>query len=139
MKIVAKIGIVLCLVFLDLFPVHGEPLQENKVLPILDSTSEPQVKPRWGRDPFYRNRPKANTGIRGGAVAETEEGPKIEFLLSAIIFQDGVGMAIINDRIVRRGDVVGKGVVVSRVFRNKVFLQKGKQRVVLQVKPFGSS
>lgn len=139
MNLFVKTGLILCLICVVFIPAYGESLQENRGKPRLESSSEPKALTRWGRDPFYRNRPKANTGIRGGAVEEPEDTANAKFFLSAIIFQEGVGMAIINGRIVGLGDRLGQGMVVSRILSNKVFLQKGKQRVELQVKPFGSN
>jgi len=87
---------------------------------------------RWGRDPFYRERV---AGIEETVVVAPSIPAKL--FLSAIIFREGIGVAIIDGRIVRQGDSIGKGFVVSEILTDKVFLLKGEQIRMLEVQAFG--
>ena len=68
---------------------------------------------KWGRDPFHI--PQEKVDIPKGK--EEDLGPKLS--LSAIIYRDGSGIAIINNKIMRVGDVIEKmeltGIMEDRV------------------------
>ncbi len=68
---------------------------------------------KWGRDPFHI--PQEKVDVPKGK--EEDLGPKLS--LSAIIYRDGSGIAIINNRIMRVGDVIEKmeltGIMEDRV------------------------
>ncbi len=128
----------LIIMLVSFFPMTGKAnsLKTNQENPAQKILKENR---RWGRDPFYRERPRVNNKQGYPSEMEIQETKEeIDFLLSAIIFKDGNGVAIINDRIVRRGDSLGDGVVVKRILSNKVVLREGKRTVVLRVQPFRS-
>ncbi len=139
----------LVLIFFSLLPLRSDAAPETQHnRPDIATQAEEKKNKRWGRDPFYRDRPTTNNELHviphtkvevEAAIEEEEPEPKIDLSLSAIIFRDGDGVAIINDRIVRRGDIIGEDFIVSQVLSNKVFLLKGKRTVVLQVQEFGSN
>ncbi|MEK7872111.1 MAG: hypothetical protein AAB244_07005 [Nitrospirota bacterium] len=68
---------------------------------------------KWGRDPFHI--PQEKVDIPKGK----EEDLGLKLSLSAIIYRDGSGIAIINNKIMRVGDVIEKmeltGIMEDRV------------------------
>ncbi len=68
---------------------------------------------KWGRDPFFI--PQEKVDIPKGK--EEVLGPRLS--LSAIIYRNGSGIAIINNKIMRVGDVIEKmeltGIMEDRV------------------------
>lgn len=77
---------------------------------------------RWGRDPFVL--PRRPTG--GGMEAEGE------FHLSAIIYRAGRGVAIINNKILRPGDMI-EGRRVAEIREDRVVLQDAVGKKELRV------
>jgi hypothetical protein len=94
---------------------------------LLDRDLHPLPKPRsrWGRDPFLLNRAEERKPENTGNLA-----------LSAIIFREGGGAAIINDQIVRLGDTIGEGVVTA-ILSDRVLVQERGRVLELRVEPFG--
>ncbi|MBI3609793.1 MAG: hypothetical protein HY204_03715 [Nitrospirae bacterium] len=87
---------------------------------------ERQEKARaWGRDPFAL--PSRTTG----AATETDG----EFHLSAIIYRSGRGVAIINNKILRMGDMIG-GRRVAEIREDRVVLQSPSGEKELRVNKF---
>lgn len=144
-----RIVFLIYMIILGISPAFGDAFKagnrgQNRV-----GNSEQKERSRWGRDPFYRERrtrifgTERNTaGKRSGEKEEPEQrdeepGKSHNLSLSAIIFRDGVGVAIINDRIVRMGDAIEKGVKVSDILTDRVVLLEGERLVVLRVRPFG--
>ena len=82
---------------------------------------------RWGRDPFLL--PEKQPG-QGGK--EAVEG---EFRLSAIIYRAGRGVAIINNRIVRVGDVIEE-MKVAEIRQDRVILRSAAGNKELRVNRF---
>ncbi len=66
---------------------------------------------------------------------ETEEAGGLR--LSAILFNEGGGLAIINHKIVRRGDRIGSRKVVS-ILEDRVFLQDLSGVYELRLDRFGA-
>jgi hypothetical protein len=83
----------------------------------------------WGRDPFVL--PVRPAG-EPQQVANQIEKP---FSLSAIIYNNGTGAAIINGRIVRKGDQI-EGMEVSELHSDRVLLREGLRNLELRVDPF---
>lgn len=80
----------------------------------------------WGRDPFVLPAQPAGT---------TEGAPPGTFSLSAIIYNNGRGAAIINSGIVRKGDRV-EGMAVEEIYPDRVVLSEGSRILELKVDPF---
>lgn len=95
----------------------GGPSLSDINLRALESLPTPAPK-AWGRDPFLPV-PKAATG----------EGP---LEMSAVILGNGRGVAIINKRIYRVGDVVS-GRVIERILQDRVILSDGNGVLELRV------
>lgn len=128
-----QMAIILSSVVWGFLPVYGASVPESLVDLDLQWLSEWQAKSRWGRDPFYRDRVAKKIGGEESAENQNEE----ELSLSAIIFRDGKGVAIINEQILRKGDSIGGG-VISRILPDRVLLREGGEVIVLRVKPFGA-
>ena len=80
---------------------------------------------QWGRDPFVL--PSQSTGMRLEA-----EG---EFHLSAIIYRSGRGVAIINNKILRKGDTI-EGRQITEILEDRVILQGPSGEKELRVNKF---
>ncbi|HLG22761.1 MAG TPA: hypothetical protein VI382_08085 [Candidatus Manganitrophaceae bacterium] len=85
-----------------------------------------RILTRWGRDPFSLPPPS------GGEPSIEGREP---LSLSAIIYREGKGAAIINDQIVREGDRI-EGLEVEQVFSDRVFLREGSRVKELKVRQF---
>lgn len=83
----------------------------------------------WGRDPFVL--PIRSIGEPPQAANQIEK----PFSLSAIIYNNGTGAAIINGRILRKGDQI-EGMVISEVQPDRVLLREGLHNLELRVEPF---
>jgi hypothetical protein len=82
----------------------------------------------WGRDPFVLPVP---SGEPQQVMNEMEK----PFSLSAIIYNNGAGTAIINGRILRKGDQI-EGMEVGEVHPDRVLLREGLRNLELRVDPF---
>jgi len=85
----------------------------------------------WGRNPFYFP--------RVGADANQERPTPFDgsgLRLSAILYNEAGSVAIINHRIVRRGDQIGGRRVVS-ILEDRVILQDLSGAFELKLDPFG--
>lgn len=83
----------------------------------------------WGRDPFV-----LPVRAEGGGQPVVNQIDK-PFSLSAIIYNNGTGAAIINGRIVRTGDHI-EGMEVNDVQSDRVLLREGLRILELKVDPF---
>jgi len=140
MRISLKRGFILSFALLSVLPLSSDGAPGTEEHDLSSGLHTKQKKDhRWGRDPFYRERRKGTPEIQNEVQieVEAEQEPEFDFFLSGIIFREGDGVAIINDQIVRRGDMIGDGIIVSHIFSSKVFLQHGKRTLVLRVQPFG--
>ncbi len=99
------------------------------------------ASPRWGRDPFaipIRPLRSDTVGVdkeasKDASKEESKSGKAVS--LSAIIYKGGEGAAIINGRIVRKGDIV-EGMEVLQVLLDRVVLKEGSRVVELRVDRF---
>ena len=92
---------------------------------------EKQSTTEWGRDPFIL--PARPPGQALSNSVENEIGKS--FSLSAIIYRDGEGAAIINHRILRQGDQV-EGMMVQEILSDRVILREGSKVMELKVDQF---
>lgn len=83
----------------------------------------------WGRDPFVL--PARPTGEPHQVMNEVDK----PFSLNAIIYNNETGAAIINGRIVRKGDQI-EGMEVSELLPDRVLLREGLRILELKVDPF---
>lgn len=80
---------------------------------------------QWGRDPFALPSPSAGAGT-------ATDG---EFHLSAIIYRAGRGVAIINNKILRKGDMI-EGRRIAEILEDRVVLQGAAGEKELRVNKF---
>src|SRR5581483_1454871 len=83
----------------------------------------------WGRDPFVL--PVRPTGEPYQVANQVEK----QLSLSAIIYNNGTGAAIINGRIVRKGDQI-EGMEIGEIHPDRVLLREGLRNLELRVDPF---
>ena len=81
---------------------------------------------QWGRDPF---------ALPGGSVSGAGVTTDGEFHLSAIIYREGRGVAIINNKILRKGDMI-EGRRVAEILEDRVVLQGAAGEKELRVNKF---
>jgi hypothetical protein len=109
-----------------LLPSHVATAQDQSLSDLnLKSLQKKEEALQWGRDPFVL--PDRETGSGGAG-----EG---EFRLSAIIYREGKGVAIINNRIVRTGDVL-EGMEVAEIRQDRVILKSASGDRELRVDRF---
>lgn len=102
-------------------------LREESPRPDRFSRNSSSNKSQWdGRDPFFI------PGTNKGGSAPPEKG---EFQLTAIIYGEGEGVAIINGTILREGDSI-RGLRVKKIQKDRVLLVGGVQTVELKVRRF---
>ncbi|MBI3804793.1 MAG: hypothetical protein HY282_13635 [Nitrospirae bacterium] len=87
----------------------------------------------WGRDPFIL--PVKPASIAPINNTESDDGKALS--LSAVIYREGEGTAIINHRIVRKGDHV-EGMIVDEILPDRIFLKSGSKVIELKVENFVS-
>lgn len=115
-------------------PVFSKEAAQNN-LSLVDMNraflEEKQRATEWGRDPFILPvRPSEQAPLNS---VENETGKS--FSLSAIIYREGEGAAIINRRILRRGDHI-EGMKVQEILSDRVILSEGSKRMELKVDQF---
>jgi len=117
-----KICEILLLILLGLpYSLYAQSLSDIN----LDGLDRQDKYKQWGRDPFVL--PSA----QGVAESGTEGGLK----LSAIIYRKNSGVAIINDRILRKGDRIG-GKEIAQILADRVILRDGSGERELLVNRF---
>ncbi|MFQ5779957.1 MAG: hypothetical protein ACE5HN_04120 [Nitrospiria bacterium] len=80
----------------------------------------------WGRDPFVHPAEQKRGAEKAG---------ERRFSLNAIIYKNGKGAAIINNRITRKGDQID-GMAVHDIQPDRVILKKDLEVLELKVDPF---
>ncbi|MCK4326373.1 hypothetical protein KAW55_06420 [bacterium] len=76
----------------------------------------------WGRDPFVLSGGTAQAGKRGVSLGG--------FSLNGVSWKGKVGVAIVNDFIVKEGDVF-EGYKVIKILKKGIVLEKGGKRYTL--------
>lgn len=106
---------------LTLVVLRAQPLSEINI-----QWLERQEKAlQWGRDPFALPRQSTGAGM-------ATDG---EFHLSAIIYREGRGVAIINNKILRKGDTI-EGRRITEILEDRVVLQGAAGEKELRVNKF---
>lgn len=104
---------ILVLVFLTVGPAWRGPVSAQSLSEINTQWLERQENAlQWGRDPFSLPGPSTGSAI-------STEG---DFHLSAIIYREGRGVAIINNKILRKGDMI-EGRRITEIMEDRVILQ----------------
>lgn len=86
---------------------------------------------KWGRDPFLM----PQGGPDGQQIKE--ESPETPLALSAIIYREGRGIAIINNKIMRVGDIMDK-IELIRIMEDRVILKGPRGEEELKVNKFAT-
>ncbi len=96
---------------------------------VAENRAELNIK-NWGRDPFRDMTKKIvrRTTPKPRAVLPT-------FRLEAISYRDGNSIALINDRILKKGDTIS-GYRVMDIASDRVVLSDSKNRIVLKLEKF---
>ncbi|MFQ5598424.1 MAG: hypothetical protein ACE5GK_10285 [Nitrospiria bacterium] len=148
MMVLLRAAVIVSSLILAMVPASGASFEEGTEGRRDASLLARKENLRWGRDPFYRERPPEKIRIEPKTAEEPAEVFEQETIdktpmssdhlfLSAIIFRGTSGSAIINDRIVRPGDTLEEGIIVSDILSDQVVLLAGERWVVLRVRPFG--
>lgn len=130
MKKMAVVILSLCLLLLTspAFSAQNAPSLIDMNRAFLE---EKQRATDWGRDPFILPAPLPEQALLNSV--ENEAGKA--FSLSAIIYRDGEGAAIINHRILRLGDRI-EGMMVQEILSDRVILREGSKIMELKVDQF---
>ncbi len=83
---------------------------------------------QWGNDPFLRER---KVKVRK-KVRRKKKKVRPTFKLKAISYRTDEAVALINDRVVKAGDII-EGYQVLKVGKKTVVLWDGKERLVLKL------
>ncbi len=111
--------------------VAASEKNENKSLldVNLNGLEKNESRYKWGSDPFFM--PGTQKGKEGAA--------KIDGMtLNGVIHRNGSGIAIINNRIMRKGDAVA-GKRLIEILVDRVILSDGDERIELMVEKFSSA
>ncbi|MDC4204040.1 MAG: hypothetical protein MPW14_10515 [Candidatus Manganitrophus sp.] len=130
MKKMAVVILSICLLLLTLpvFSAQNAPSLIDMNRAFLE---EKQSAIDWGRDPFILPAPLPEQALLNSV--ENDAGKA--FSLSAIIYRDGEGAAIINHRILRLGDRI-EGMMVQEILSDRVILREGSKIMELKVDSF---
>jgi len=79
----------------------------------------------WSHDPFYKK-------IKSQKKSVAKKLRKINFHLFAVSIKANESVALINDKMVKEGDMIS-GYTVTNIGKKKVTLTKGKKTVVLNL------
>lgn len=110
-----------CILFTAPAVLQAEPLSEIN----LDFLKRQEKALQWGRDPFALPDKRSGIGMRVDR----------EFHLSAIIYRSGKGLAIINNKILRKGDKID-GRKIADIREDRVILRDTAGERVLRVDKF---
>ncbi len=102
--------------------------KKNKNLPEKASvkTREQSYLAGWGRNPFYEKpTPKK-------VVSKKTKKKRINLHLYAVSMKDNNSVALINDRVVKIGDMIS-GFTLEKIEKKQVRLSDGKKTVVLKL------
>ena len=108
----------------------SEKNEDKSLLDVnLNGLEKNESRYKWGSDPFFV--PGMQKGKEGAS--------KIDGMtLNGVIHRKGSGIAIINNRIMRKGDAIaGKRIV--EILADRVILSDGDERIELMVEKFSSA
>ena len=98
--------------------------QVTSPVPAKGKLNQKQTRQRWGRDPFVL----PNYG--GGTSKKSHQD---DLHLSAIIYQGGRGVAVINSEVLRKGDRIGGAQIVD-IRPDRVILKDVSGRRELRIR-----
>ena len=108
----------------------SEKNEDKSLLDVnLNGLEKNESRYKWGSDPFFM--PGMQKGKEGAA--------KIDGMtLNGVIRRNGSGIAIINNRIMRKGDAIA-GKRLIEILVDRVILSDGDERIELMVEKFSSA
>ena len=81
---------------------------------------------KWGRNPFYKKVERKKT------VKRSVQKRKIKLFLYAVSMKDNNSVALINDKVVKVGDMIS-GYTLQKIEKKQVVLSDGKNKLVLKL------
>jgi mevalonate kinase len=81
---------------------------------------------KWGRDPFYKR------VVQKKSKQVKKKKRTTHFILQAISMKDNSSIAIINDKIVKLGDIIS-GYTLKKIEKKRVVLSDGNKTLVLKL------
>lgn len=82
---------------------------------------------KWGRNPFYQK-----VQVKKAAVVTRKKKRSVRLNLYAISIKDNNSVALINDRIVKIGDMIG-GYTLKKINKKSVLLTDGAKAITLKL------
>lgn len=86
---------------------------------------------KWGNDPFLAPKNMRQKGQEGALKING-------MVLNGVIYKSGGGVAIINNKIMKKGDVVA-GKKLVEILKDRVILSDGDEKIELMVEKFSSN
>ncbi len=86
---------------------------------------------KWGNDPFLVPKNMRHKGQEGALRING-------MVLNGIIYKSGGGVAIINNKIIKKGDIVS-GKKLVEILKDRVILSDGDEKIELMVERFSSN
>jgi hypothetical protein len=130
---IVKILLMTALIFIACQNDAAAASEKNENKSLLDvnlnGLEKNESRYKWGSDPFFV------PGIQRGKEGAT----KIDGMtLNGVILRKGSGIAIINNRIMRKGDAIA-GKRLIEILADRVILSDGDERIELMVEKFSSA
>ena len=120
MRLRTALTVILFILLCSAMPLFAESLSDLN----LDWLELQEKFSHWGRDPFVVS--SIQTGDESGMAG---------FNLTAIIYRKNSGVAIINNRILRKGDRIA-GKEIAQILEDRVILRDGSGDRDLRVNKF---
>ncbi len=130
---IVKIILITALIFISFQKdaiAASEKKEDKSLLDVnLNGLEKNESRYKWGSDPFFM------PGVQNGK----EGASKIDGMtLNGVIHKKGSGVAIINNKIMRRGDAIA-GKRIIEILEDRVILSDGDERIELMVEKFSSA
>jgi len=108
---------------------YEEPIDNSVSLPeqTEDAKTEVHYNAEWGRDPFYIS------GYSKGKTSKKKSRKSIKLSLHAISYNGDSYVALINNKIIKKGDMIA-GYTVNKITDAAVYLSSEKKKIVLKLK-----
>lgn len=133
MNKIIKIILITALIFTALQKdavAASEKKEDKSLLDVnLNGLEKNESRYKWGSDPFFM--PGGQKGKEGASKIDG-------MILNGVIHRKGSGVAIINNRIMRKGDAIA-GKKIVEIFKDRVILSDGDERIELMVEKFSSA
>ena len=92
----------------------------------LKKEQDKQYLEKWGRNPFYKKIEKKK------AVRVVKKTKTVNFKLHAVSMKDNNSVALINDKIVKIGDMIS-GYTLKKINKKQVILSDGQKTITLKL------